>query len=189
MHSSGFFSAEVSHLSMTLLYVRSSSLEFNEELLRHLNRVRPTIKFTVEQEEDGTLPFLNMLFRSREHGRQPGCLCLQEAHAHGPISHHPTHMKRGVVRSLHNRARGIHNTQDNLQKEVDHLARVLKQNGYPANYIYNAFAPPTQETTDMSSPDEGHEGGEGSTGGDTLHGWDEWGHQACLQEVQHQSSL
>ena len=35
------------------------------------------------------------------------------------------HLKRGVVRCLHDRAREIINTQDNLQKEVDHLARVL----------------------------------------------------------------
>ena len=65
-------------------------------------------------------------------------------------------MKKGVVRCLHNRAtaRGILNTQDNLQKVVDHLARVLKQNGYPVNLIHNAYAPPTQETVDTSSPDE-----------------------------------
>ena len=48
-------------------------------------------------------------------------------------SHHPTHVKRGVVRCLHDRAREIISTQDNLsprervgsgheiQKEVDHL--------------------------------------------------------------------
>ena len=47
--------------------------------------------------------------------------------------------------------------QDNLQKEVDHLARVLKQNGYPANFIRNASALPTQETADTSSPEEGQE--------------------------------
>ena len=35
------------------------------ELLHHLNGVWPTIKFTVEQ-EDGTLPFLDMLLRRRE---------------------------------------------------------------------------------------------------------------------------
>ena len=41
-----------------------------EELLHHLNGVRPTIKFTVEQEENGTLPFLNTLLRRREDGSQ-----------------------------------------------------------------------------------------------------------------------
>ena len=72
-------------------------------------------------------------------------------------SHHPTHMKRGVVRCHHNRAREIISTQDNPQKEVDHLARVLKQNGYPAKFIHNASAPPTQETTDTNSHDEEQE--------------------------------
>ena len=47
--------------------------------------------------------------------------------------------------------------QDNLQKEVDCLARVLKQNGYPANFIRNASAPSTQETADTSSRDEEQE--------------------------------
>ena len=68
-------------------------------------------------------------------------------------------MKRGVVRCLHDRAGGIISTQDNLQKEVDHLARVLKQNSYPTNFIRNASAPPTQETADISSPEEGQEKG------------------------------
>ena len=47
--------------------------------------------------------------------------------------------------------------QDNLQKELDHLARVLKQNGYPTNFICNTLVPPTQETTDTSSLDDGQE--------------------------------
>ena len=67
-----------------------------------------------------------------------------------------THKKRGVVRCLCNR---IISTLDNLQKETDHLARVLKQNGYPANFICNAsvYAPPTQEAADTSSHDGGQE--------------------------------
>ena len=39
-------------------------------------------------------------------------------------SHHPTHVKRGVVRCCHDRAREIISMQDNLHKEVSHLARV-----------------------------------------------------------------
>ena len=56
-------------------------------------------------------------------------------------------------------SRRVISTQDNLQKEVDHLARVLKQNGYPANFIRNASTPPTQVTADVSSPEEEQEKG------------------------------
>ena len=54
---------------------------------------------------------------------------------------------------------GIISMQDNLQKEADHLARVLKQNGYLANFIRDASAPSTQKTADVSSPEEGQEKG------------------------------
>ena len=52
-------------------------------------------------------------------------------------------------------------------EEVDHLARDLKQNGYPVNFICNTSAPPTQESVNTSSHDEG-QGGEGTT---TLCDW------------------
>ena len=66
------------------------------------------------------------------------------------------------MRCFHDMARGIISTQDNLQKKVDHLARVLKQNAYPANFIRNASAPPAQETADTSSRDEEQEEERGS---------------------------
>ena len=47
--------------------------------------------------------------------------------------------------------------QDNLQKKVDHLAGVLEQNAYPAGFIRNTSAPPTQETADTSCRDEEQE--------------------------------
>ena len=127
-----------------------------EELLHHLNGVRPAIKFTMKQEEDGKTPFLDTLLR-REDGRPGISVCRKPMHMDRYIrfkSHHPTDGKGGVVRCFHNTARGIITTQDNLQKEVDHLARVLKLNAFPANFIRNASAPPTQETADTSSRDE-----------------------------------
>ena len=42
-------------------------------------------------------------------------------------------------------------------KKVDYLARVLKQNGYPANFFCNPTAPSTQKKkkTDRINPDKG----------------------------------
>jgi len=56
----------------------------------------------------------------------------------------------------HDRARRIISSQDNLQKEVDRLARVLRQNGYPTNFICSAYAPPPQ-VLDPRSPAEDQE--------------------------------
>ena len=127
-----------------------------EELLHHLNGVRPNIKFTLEQEEDGKISFLDTLLRKEDRSLDVS-VYRKPTHTDRYLhfkSHHPTDGKGGVVRCFHNMARGITSTQDNLQKEVDHLARVLKQNAYPANFIRNASAPPTQKTADTSSHDE-----------------------------------
>ena len=43
------------------------------------------------------------------------------------------------------RARSVTSTQDNLQKEECHLAKVLKQNGYPGAFIWSSCHPPRQE--------------------------------------------
>ena len=58
--------------------------------------------------EDVTLPFLETLLRRKE----DGSLDVQYLHFE---SHHSIYVKRGVVRCLHDRARGIINTQDNLK--------------------------------------------------------------------------
>lgn len=38
------------------------------EFLNHLNRVHPNIKFTMEVEKKGTLPFLDILFSRKQNG-------------------------------------------------------------------------------------------------------------------------
>ena len=127
-----------------------------EELLHHLNGVRPTIKFTMKQEEDRKIPFLDTLLR-REDGRLDVSVYRKPTHTDRYLrfkSHHPTNGKGGVVRCFHDTARGIISMQDKYQKEVDHLTGVLKQNAYPANFVCNASAPPTQKTADTSSHHE-----------------------------------
>ena len=69
-----------------------------KKLFCHLNGVRPTIKFTVEQEEDRTLLFLNLLFR-REDGNLDVSIYRKPTHTDWYLhfeSRHPTHVKRRV---------------------------------------------------------------------------------------------
>ena len=66
-----------------------------QELLHHLNEVRPTIKVTVEQEEDGTLTFLDMLLRRREDGSLDVSVYRNLMHMDRYLhfeSHHLTHI-------------------------------------------------------------------------------------------------
>ena len=125
-------------------------------------------------QEDGTLPFLDTLLSRRENGSLDVSVYRKPTHIDRYLhfeSHHPAHVKRRVVRCLHDRARRVISTQDNLQKEVDHLARVLKQNGYPANFIRQCLRPTHTGNSRRKQPRGGT--GEGTSGGDTLRGWDE----------------
>ena len=53
-------------------------------------------------------------------------------------SHHPIHVKRGLVRWLFERARNTITTWGNLQKEEEHVIEALKRNGYPNTFIRTA---------------------------------------------------
>ena len=129
-----------------------------EALLGHLNSVRPSIKFTVEVEKDGTLPFLDTLLQRKGDGSLDVTVYRKPTHTDRYLdfqSHHPPHVKRGLVRCLFDRARSVTSSQDNLQKEERHLAKVLKQNGYPGAFIQSARHPPQREDPQDPLPGEG----------------------------------
>ena len=71
--------------------------------------------------------------------------------------HHPFHVKRGLVRYLFDRARNVTSSQDNLQMEEIHLAKVLKQNGYPGAFIRSYCQPLQQEGPQEPSSEEGEQ--------------------------------
>ena len=69
-----------------------------EELLDHLNSVRPSIKFTMELEKDGKLPFLDCSLQRGEDGMLTSTVYRKPTHTDRYLhytSHHPVHVKRG----------------------------------------------------------------------------------------------
>ena len=66
-------------------------------LLNHINNIRPTIKFTMEQEEGGSLPFLDTRVTRVASGKLD-IFFRKNTHTDRYLhfkSHHPTHVKRG----------------------------------------------------------------------------------------------
>jgi len=99
----------------------------------------------------------------------------------------------------------IISSHDNLAR-VDHLARVLRQNGYPTNFIRSSSALPSQVLDPRGTEEDQEEesripvmmipyisgiskdvrrGKQTTCNDDSLHFGDEQGHQAGLQEVCH----
>ena len=132
-----------------------------EELLTHLSSMRPSIRFTVEVEKDGRLPFLDTLLQRRDDGSLDVTVYRKPTHTDRYLdfhSHHPPQVKRGLVKCLFDRARTITTGQNNLQKEEHHLTRVLRQNGYPSAFIRSSSKPPRQdmEATEALPLEEEH---------------------------------
>ena len=111
-----------------------------DDLLKHLNNQRPIIKFTVEMENNNSLPFLDTLLTRRQDGGLNIGVYRKSSHTDRYLqysSHQPAHVRRGVASCLFHRARTIP-TGDNVQLEEEHLRRVLKDNGFPAYIIEQA---------------------------------------------------
>ena len=104
--------------------------------------------------EGGSLPFLE------DDGNLDVTVYRKPTHTDRYLdfrSHHPSHVKRGLVRCLYDRARSITTRQEDLQKEDCHLTKVLRQNGYPSNFIRSSSIPSRRdaETTEEPLPEEG----------------------------------
>ena len=109
-----------------------------DELLVNLNSIRPSIKLTTELEEGGSIPFLDTRVTRKVDGKLDVTVYRKPTHTDRYLhfsSHHPTHVNKGLVRCLYDRARNITKVESNLEAEKAHLSGALKRNGYPAAFV------------------------------------------------------
>ena len=103
-----------------------------ENFFLHIRNLHQNIKFTMAEESNGELAFLDtllkrnneeifvLLYRKPTHTDQyPHC-----------SSHHQTSCKESVVFSLFSRVCSIITNKDDLHKENARIKQVLKENGY-----------------------------------------------------------
>ncbi|XP_042202209.1 uncharacterized protein LOC121852182, partial [Callorhinchus milii] len=78
--------------------------------LDHINSRHPSIRFTMEVEKDGKLPFLDILFERRPDGSLGHSVYRKAIHTDSylkPDSHHHPSQKNSLIKTLYHRAHGI----------------------------------------------------------------------------------
>ena len=98
----------------------------------HINNLHQNIKFTMEEESNGELAFLDTLLK-RNNGGISVLVYRKPTHTDQFLnysSHHHKSCKESVVSSLFSRAYSIITNKDDLHKENARIKQVLKENGY-----------------------------------------------------------
>ena len=93
---------------------------------------------TTELEEGGSIPFLDTRVIRKVDGKLDVTVYRKPTHTDRYLhfsSHHLTHVKKGLVRCLYDRARNITKEASNLEAEKAHLSGALKRNGYPGAFV------------------------------------------------------
>nr|VZI30354.1 unnamed protein product [Spirometra erinaceieuropaei] len=103
-----------------------------------LNAVFPDIQFTMEEEENNQLAFLDVLVCRKDCGglktkvfrKATNTMQVLNFNSNHPISH-----KRSCVRTLYRRVETHCSEPEDKIAELQYLRRVFKANGYPRNFV------------------------------------------------------
>ena len=125
-------------------------LDVVDSLHQHLNSVDPSIQFTVEKENGGQLPFLDILLSRESDGSISTSVYRKATHTDQYLnfqSHHPVAHKRAVVRTLMCRAEGLSSSAVSRVAEEKHVVEALQRNGYPKGFIHKQTRPRTDQAS------------------------------------------
>nr|VZI09368.1 unnamed protein product [Spirometra erinaceieuropaei] len=113
---------------------RDQVLTFQE----HLNAVFPDIQFTMEEEENNQLAFLDVLVCRKDCGELKTKVFRKVTNTMQVLnfnSNHPISHKRSCVRTLYWRVETHCSEPEDKIAELQYLRRVFKANGYPRNFV------------------------------------------------------
>jgi predicted GIY-YIG superfamily endonuclease len=112
------------------------------EFLDHINSIHPKIQFTMEMEENGKLPFLDVLLMKTPNDSIGHTVYRKPTHTNRYLhadSHHFPGQKKGVLNTLITRSRRL-TDKEHISEELRLLREVFINNGYSKREIKMAFA-------------------------------------------------
>ncbi|BHF74578.1 hypothetical protein SprV_0501766400 [Sparganum proliferum] len=105
---------------------------------RQLNSVFPQIQFTMEEEKDGVLPFLDVQVTRQEDGTLQTGVFRKATNTEKILhynSNHPLSHKRSCVRTLFRRINTHCSTETEKLRERETLWHLFLANGYPRSFV------------------------------------------------------
>ena len=109
-----------------------------DSFLQHLNSQQPTIRFTMETENDNKIAFLDASVSREPDGSLTTSVYRKPTHTDQYLeydSHHPQSVKRGIVKCPYDRAKRLVTKPSVISAEKKHLSSVLVSNGYPSSFV------------------------------------------------------
>jgi hypothetical protein len=124
------------------------------EFLKHLNRLHNKVQFTMEIEEQGHLPFLDINIYRKTDGSLGHKVYRKPTHTNLYLyqnSHHHPANKQSVLASLIHRAKSLCD-ENSLTQELEFLTTVFKDNGYSPQQIRRAMEQATRTAKTNDKP-------------------------------------
>ena len=111
---------------------------------QHLNSIECSIQFTIEDESEGALPFLDTRITHLDDGTLSTTVFRKKTHTDRYLdfeSHHPLAHKAAVARTLLTQAETICMDFPDKAREKERVTQVLRMNGYPRELVTKNWKP------------------------------------------------
>ncbi|XP_065213372.1 uncharacterized protein LOC135840674 [Planococcus citri] len=127
-----------------------------QEFIQHLNSIHLAIKFTVEEEKNNELAFLDVKLHRETGKKLQHNVYRKPTHTNKYIradSHHHPAQKKGVIHTLAKRARIVCH-EENLEQELEELTTIFQENGYNKQLIKSIIRKTGEERVPKEEPEE-----------------------------------
>ena len=120
----------------------SDPKDSGKAFLKHLNKKHPRVQFMMEEEEDGSLPFIDVCFPCKEDRMLKRQIYPKMTHTNRYIqssSHHPAPVKSGTIQGLTDHAMKVCSGIGKRNQELRRIENFMAENGYLRKFTQKAI--------------------------------------------------